>query len=200
MSSRFSQDLNQLLERMTERSLSLGEILEETHDRSFSLIIALLVLPFLVPLPPGLTTIPATACLLLSGQMALGRKTPWLPQRIARFCFPTSVLNHLIAGLQKIIRLLEKVVRPRWSHISDHPSIWRFNGLCLSWLALLLMTPVPFTNQLFSGGMLLLAVATLEADGLVMCVSYGLTILVTLVFALILYLLWRSPELLQQLF
>jgi hypothetical protein len=42
------------------------------------------------------------------------------------------------------------------------------------------MLPIPFTNPIPTAGILLLAVATLEADGLLMCVAYGLTIAITL--------------------
>ncbi|HCF27578.1 MAG TPA: exopolysaccharide biosynthesis protein, partial [Cyanobacteria bacterium UBA11049] len=77
MHLRFSQDIKSLLQRLAEQPLSLGDILAETSERGFSLVIALLVLPFLFPIPPGLTGVPGTACLILSVQMALGRRSPW---------------------------------------------------------------------------------------------------------------------------
>jgi hypothetical protein len=40
--------------------------------------------------------------------------------------------------------------------------------------------------------------AMLEADGLLMCIGYGMTIAITAAVFGIGYLLWRSPELLQQ--
>jgi hypothetical protein len=40
--------------------------------------------------------------------------------------------------------------------------------------------------------------ATIESDGLLMCVSYGMTIAITVAVFGIAYLLWKSPELLQQ--
>jgi hypothetical protein len=38
----------------------------------------------------------------------------------------------------------------------------------------------------------------LEADGLLMCISYGMTMAITIAVFGIGYLLWRSPELIQQ--
>jgi hypothetical protein len=37
----------------------------------------------------------------------------------------------------------------------------------------------------------------LEADGVLMCVSYGMTLAITAAVFGIAYLLWRSPELFQ---
>jgi len=73
MHLKFSQDIKLLLQSLVEKPLTLGDILTETSERGFSLVIALLVLPFLFPVPPGLTGPFGGACLLLSMQMMLGR-------------------------------------------------------------------------------------------------------------------------------
>jgi hypothetical protein len=62
------------------------------------------------------------------------------------------------------------------------------------------MLPIPFTNPIPTAGMLLLAVATLEADGLLMCIAYGLTIVITAAVMGIAYALWQSPSFFQDLF
>ncbi|PMB02281.1 exopolysaccharide biosynthesis protein, partial [Fischerella thermalis CCMEE 5328] len=45
MHLKFSQDIKLLLQRLAEKPLSLGDILAETSERGFNLVIALLVLP-----------------------------------------------------------------------------------------------------------------------------------------------------------
>jgi hypothetical protein len=179
---RFSQEIESLLQELVDRPLTLQDVLAKTSERGFSLIIGLLVLPFMFPMPPGLTGIPATACMLLSIQMALGRKTPWLPEKIARFSFPRKIVLYLLKSLKKITNLLEKITRPRLRKIAENPLIWRVNGLFIAWSAFLLMLPVPLTNAIFTTQILLLAVATLEADGLLMCIAYGMTIATTIAF------------------
>ncbi len=197
---RFSQDIKLLLQRLAEKPLSIGDILTETSQRGFSLAIALLVLPFLFPMPPGLTGPFGGACLLLSVQMIFGRRSPWLPQKIAKYKFPRSFAQVLLQNLRRLTRVLEKITRPRWTKIADNPYIWRLNGLCISWLALLLISPVPLTNPIPTIGILLLAVATIESDGLLMCISYVFTILTTLLFGFIGYLFWLAPSLLPAIF
>jgi hypothetical protein len=198
MASRFSHDLKNLLEQLSQRPLTLSDILAETSERGFSLVIGLLVLPFLFPMPPGLTTILGSGCLLLSLQMMLGRRSPWLPRRVAQFQFPPKLVQQLLHHLKRITRVIERIARPRWQRVALSSHSWQINGLCISWLTLLLMLPVPFTNPIPTVGILLFSVATLEADGLLMCLGYGMTFLITAIFAAMIYLLWRSPALFQQ--
>lgn len=199
MHLRFSQELKSLLEQLAERPLTLQEMLAETSERGFSLMIGLLVLPFLLPMPPGLTTILGPGCLLISLQMALGRTAPWLPQKLAHFQFPKLLTQQLLSSLKRVTRLLERVVRPRWGRIAESAHIAQINGLCISWLTILLMTPVPMTNPIPTVGILLFVIAMLEADGLLMCIGYLFTLATTGIFGVMIYILWRAPEMIQRL-
>jgi hypothetical protein len=185
--SKFSQEIKALLEQLAHQPLTLGNVLDQTSERGFSLVIGLLVLPFLFPMPPGLTTIFGSACLLLSLQMTLGRRTPWLPKRVAQYQFPPVVAQQILSGLRRVTRFTERFLQ-------------QINGACISWLTLLLMLPVPMTNPIPAVGILIVAIATLEADGLVMCLGYVATGLTTAFFGLIGYGLWRSPELIMRWF
>lgn len=200
MSLKFTQDIQLLLTKLATQPVTLAEILQATSERGFSLIIGLLVLPFLFPMPPGLSSVLGMGCLVLGTQMALGRKSPWLPKRIARFKFPPSLSQHLLKNVRRITVRLEKIVRSRWQRVANHPYTWSGNGLCITWLSILLMLPIPFTNPLPAVAILLLAVATLEADGLLMFCGYLLTLVNTVFFGFIGYALWQAPDLLPNLF
>ncbi|WP_107666643.1 exopolysaccharide biosynthesis protein [Cyanothece sp. BG0011] len=200
MKLRFSEDLETLLNCLLLRPLTLREILSQTSERGFCLTISLLVLPFLFPMPPGFSSILGGGCLLLSLQMGLGRRSPWLPQPVAEFQFPKGFTTQLLKNLKKVTKHLEKVSRPRFFTVANHPLVWRGNGLCMAWLAVLLMLPIPFTNPLPTIAILVLAVATLEKDGLMMCVGYGLTLLNTLFFGSLAYLAWQAPQFLPKIF
>jgi hypothetical protein len=199
MHLRFSQDIESLLRRLSIEPLTLSSILAETSERGFSLVIGLLVLPFLFPVPPGLTGIPGAGCILLAMQMALGRRSPWLPKQVAHFKFPQAFARKLLKNVGRVTRVLEKITRPRLRHIASNPYIWRFNGLCITWLAILLILPIPFTNPFPTVGILLLVVAMLESDGFLMCVAYGLTAVITMACATVVYMLLQAPNLLNQL-
>ncbi len=196
MQSRFSHDIKLLLERLANQPLTLADIMAGTEERGFSLVIGLLVLPFLFPMPPGLTGPLGSGCLLLALQMALGRRSPWLPKRIAAFKFPHWFVLRLLKNLKRITKILAKITRPRMVRLAQSRFIWRLNGICIAWLTVLLISPIPFTNPIPTVGILLFVVATLEADGLLMCISYVITAFITLLFAFIGYALWQAPSLL----
>jgi hypothetical protein len=200
MHLKFSQEIKLLLHRLAEKPLTLGDIMTETSERGFSLVIAVLVLPFLFPMPPGLSSPLGGACLLLSLQIILGRRTPWLPQKIARYQFPRTFAQIILTNLRRVTTILEKITRPRMTQVADHPYTWRWNGFCICWLAILLISPVPFTNPIPTVGILLIAVAMIESDGLLMCFSYLYTVLTTLFFGFIGYAIWLAPSLLPKIF
>jgi hypothetical protein len=198
MHLRFSQELKPLIERLSQQSITLGELLAETPDQNFSLVMALLALPFLLPMPPGVSSISGGGCIMLGLQMMAGRRSPWLPKKVAQLKFPKALMTKLLTTVQWLTKLLEKFVQPRLPWLVENASIWRLNGLCICWLAFLLILPIPLTNPIPTVGILLFVFAMLEADGILICVSYGMTIAITAAVFGIGYLLWRSPELLQQ--
>jgi hypothetical protein len=201
MQLRFSQDIETLLKRLANQPLTIGDILAQTSERGFSLLIVLLALPFLSPvMPPGLSTIAGAGCILIGLQMALGIRKLWLPRRISRFQFPSKFSSQLLKSLEKVTKFLTKFVRPRISQLAENPYVWRLNGLCIAWLAILLSLPVsfiPFSNTIPAVAILILAVATLEADGLLLAIGYALTAINTLFFGGIGYLLWQAPHVLS---
>ena len=200
MSLKFSRDIELRLAKLATKPITIAEIFRSTGERGISLIISLLVLPFLFPMPPGLSGVIGIACFCLAIQMALGRKKPWLPKRIAELKFPRSLSQHLLKNIRRITIWLEKITRPRWQQIATNHYTKRINGFCIAWLSILLMSPIPFTNPPPAIAILLLTVATLEADGLLMGIGYLLTIANTAFFAFIVYVLWQAPQLLPNFF
>jgi len=200
MSLKFSQDIELLLAKLATKPITIAEIFQSTGDRGISLIISLLVLPFLFPMPPGLSGVMGIACFCLAIQMALGRKKPWLPKRIARFKFSRSLSRKLLKNIRRITMWLEKITQPRWHRIANHGYAKKINAVCIAWLSILLMSPIPFTNPPPAITILLLSVANLEADGLLMWIGYFLTLINTILFLFIGYALWQAPQLLPKFF
>ena len=75
--------------------------------------------------------------------------------------------------------------------LANDPYIWRFNGFVITWLAFLLMLPIPFTNPFPAIGILLLAIAMLEADGLLMAIAYLWTMVFTLILVFVGWNFWE---------
>lgn len=197
---RFSQSIHAVLVKERSQPLTLAGVLAETSERGFALVILLLTLPFLFPMLPGMSAIFGSATLLLSVQMALGRRRIWLPRRIAQFQFSPAFTAQLLKNVERVAQFIEKATRPRWQRFAKNHRIWQINGLCISWLTLLLMLPVPLTNPIPAIGILLIAISSLEVDGLLMFIGYVFVGLNTALFGSIGYVLWKTPHVLQQYF
>ena len=198
MSLKFSQDIKVLLTKLANEPITIADIFQSTGERGVSLIVGLLVLPFLFPMPPGLASVMGIGSFCLSIQMALGKKSPWLPKSVAQFVFPRHLSQQLLKDLGRIMSCLEKIVRTRWRAIATNYYAARVNGFCIAWLSILLVLPIPFTNPFPTVTILLLVLATLEADGLLMLIGYFFTLANTIFFGFIGYALWQAPQLLPK--
>jgi len=180
MHFKFSQDIEAILQRVSSQSLTLQDLLWITAERGFCLLIALLALPFLLPIPlPGLTGPAGITISLLAVQLMLGRHRPWLPKRIAQYSLPQEFAQKVLVKAKTIVRVIERLCRPRFLVWATNPYVWRINGFVLLWLTLLMILPVPGTNSLAAIGILSLSVSMLETDGILMCFAYGWTVAAT---------------------
>ncbi|GIL02712.1 MAG: hypothetical protein BroJett030_26110 [Alphaproteobacteria bacterium] len=165
-----------LLERLLGEApadvVSLGWLVERLGPRSFGLVLLLLGLLALLPainIAAGLLlVIPAT-------QMIRGRPTPRFPDRIAARGLPTRRLAILIRRALPTLRLMERIMRPRWSATSRRAR--RLTGTLVLLLAgVLLATPLPFSNVPPALAVNLIALAELEEDGVVLGMALGSTL------------------------
>jgi hypothetical protein len=194
MNLKFSHELESLLKKLADQPLTIRELLDGTSEKGLMLLCGLFAFPFLLPMPPGVSSILGGSCFLLSLQLALGRKDLWLPKKLANFRFPNKIIYPLLRFLKKLSYWFEKITAPRLKIIAKNPYIWRINGFWIAWLAILLMLPIPLTNPLPTLGIVLLVIATIEADGLLMCVAYLWSIIISLLFILMPSLLVRMGE------
>src|SRR5215210_7264423 len=79
---KLSEEIGALLEGLTERSVTLREVLDVTHGRAYTLLLILLALPFCTPIPlPGFSTPFGLLIALIGARLALLQE-PWLPERV----------------------------------------------------------------------------------------------------------------------
>jgi hypothetical protein len=100
-------------------------------------------------------------------------RKPWLPDFIARRGPQRSTLIRFDRVGDRWLRWLEKLVQPRLTLVIDHPVATIFTGLQLVLLGVLLALPIPFTNFMFGGLLLLYALALLERDGALTLISWA---------------------------
>lgn len=163
------EQMEGMIRRLPEGTLSLGELLDEFSDEGLLLITILLTPIFLIPVSiPGVSTV-FGAAILMVGVSRLFNRPLWLPAKIKRKPLPADRIRPgLTAGL-KWVRRMEKVSRPhRLRSLVDGGPQNVFNNLAFILAALLLMVPfglVPFTNTLPALALLLYAIGFIQRDG-----------------------------------
>ena len=164
---RLSEEIARLVLSLAERPVRLREILETTHGRGYTLLLALLTLPFCTPIPlPGLSTPFGVVIALIGFRLSL-REKPWLPDRLLNVELPAKFFPQFLKATQRLVRGMEFFLRPRWTWLLDTGVLHHAYGaiILVSGLLLLLPLPVPFTNTLPALTVVLLAMAMLERDG-----------------------------------
>lgn len=182
LQSRLSTDLEALRSRMKDQSLTLGEFKRALRGRGSAMLLVLLALPFCFVAIPGLSIPFGIAICCIGARMMIGRE-PWLPRSILHRRLSTARSHQLLTGAIKLARMLESFVRPRFGFLHAGPIMPRVTGLgiVIASLGLMLPLPIPFSNSIPAWAVVLLAIGTMEKDGLCVLLGY-LTVVATWVF------------------
>lgn len=162
--------LDQLADGDPEDLIRLGDLMTGLGRRAFGVLLFLAIPASLIP---GVAGVISTPIVLLVGlQLVGGMRRPWLPKWLAERGPHRSVLIKFDKWFAPVLAKLEKLVKPRLTLLLDHRVSAVVSGLLLMLLGLLLALPIPLTNGIFAGLLLLFALALLERDGALMLVAW----------------------------
>jgi hypothetical protein len=165
--------LDRLMLEAPPGTVSLGWLIDRLGPRSFGLVLLLLGL---LAVLPGIATAAGVLLVIPASQMLRGHAAPVFPQRLARRGLPTRRLVALIRRAVPALRLMERVMRPRFP--TPFQATKRLVGALMLLLgALMLATPLPLSNVPYGIAIILLAFAYLEEDGIALCIALGLAML-----------------------
>ena len=167
--------LDGLLEGDPAQSLDFDTLLDGLGRRAFGMLLFVAALPAFIPIPVG-GALSGPLIMLVAAQLLVTMQHPWLPGFIARRGPKRQSLARFERIVDPWLGRLERIVRPRLTAVLDHPLASAFTGLLLLLLGLLLALPIPLTNYLLGGLILLYSLALLERDGALMLVAWALGI------------------------
>ena len=176
--------LDALLDGDPTQSLDFDDLLDGLGRRAFGMLLFVAALPTFIPIPIG-GALSGPLIMLVAAQLLVGMVHPWLPGFIARRGPKRQALARFERMVDPWLARLERIVRPRLTAVLDHPLATAFTGLLLLLLGLLLALPIPLTNYVFGGLILLYALALLERDGALMLLCWLTGIITIVVFGVL---------------
>jgi hypothetical protein len=156
--------------------IAIGDLLLAADDRAFAALLFLFAVPNVLPTPPGTSSALGVPLILLSAQLALGRRTPWLPGVIAHRSVKQADFVRIVDRLLPLLRRVERVLKPRIALLST-PLAERLIGVLCLLLSIVLALPIPLANVPPAAAICVLALGLLASDGIGLLLGLGLSIL-----------------------
>ena len=154
-----------------------NDLLLHTEGRGLYVVIVVLALPFLTPIPIGLS-LPFGLIIAALSIRLLGGKTVTLPNWLGGREIPPRVRQLILGGGVRSLRWIEKWIRPRrsawmgWAAVrSAHAGLLIFMALVLA-----LPLPIPLTNTFPALAIILISLSMMEEDGVAIFLGYLMTL------------------------
>ena len=155
---------------LQEDDVSLGRLNDLLDERSFALVLMVLLLPSALPIPTGGVTHVLELCaVVVVLQMIVGRRELWLPRRLSERRLGDTFTTKAAPKILRFVRWVERRARPRGTRLLDaRPTASLLGVLLLVFvLGALLAPPFSGLDTLPALGVVLVCLGLLFGDVLV---------------------------------
>lgn len=173
-------NLTQVLDRLEESaegqdSVSIDAMLDSVGRRSFG---PLILVPALIAMSPlsGIPTLPSilgVIVVLIAGQMLIGKKHFWLPQKALDRKIDEKAFTKGIKAIRPVGRFVDKLLRPRLTFLTGHVGDKVVALACI--LVGVTMPPLeilPFLATTAGAALTLFSLSLIAEDGLLALIGY----------------------------
>lgn len=160
-----SQQLAQLATEAPADTVTLDWVLHHLNERAFGLFLLVLALPCCIPFLYGIPQVVALPLMLVSVQILMGRRSPWLPSKLGGRTVSKEGLHSLSERAGPWLRKIEAISRPRLTALS-RPPLDRLVGLGLVLFSASILVPLPGTNSVPGVAVVIISMGLLQRDGL----------------------------------
>jgi hypothetical protein len=155
-----------LVNNLPGEHFTIEWLLGRLDRRSFGIVLLVMAL---VAMVPGISLLIGPLLAIPAFEMILGRSGPSFPRRIAIYPLRSSALTGIVRRALPLLATLERIVHPRWPM---PPGLSRrAAGLAVLALSALFLAPLPLIQIVPALLVALIALAYLEEDGLLLCLS-----------------------------
>ena len=158
-----------------EQVLTMDGLLQGLGRTAFGMFLFVSILPGFIPIPGAGGVVSGPLVVLIGLQLLVGLRRPWVPGFVGRRGPRRRTMARFCNRITPWMARLEHLVRPRLQVLTGNRAANAFTGLLLVALGLLLALPLPMTNYLFAGALLLFALALMERDGALLLVLWLVT-------------------------
>ena len=158
--------LGDLFLRVPAEHVTLEWLLRGLGDRSFGVLLLLLAL---LGALPGVSVAVGLLLPIPAYQMLRAHPGPVFPRAVASRPIATGRLTSLVRRIVPVLRLLERVVHPRWT--TPFEATKRVVGAAVLPVSMGFFVPLPLSNIAPAAVVTLIAFAYLEQDGLLLLVG-----------------------------
>ena len=175
MTGQFEQTLNDFQSDVKGSRVSIEQMLVVLNNRGFGPLILIPCLIELLPtgMIPGVPSLCATLIILISAQIVLGRRYPWIPKKLRKKKFDHQKLDNGLDRIRPFVQWTDRRTRERWRFLTSDPSE-RLAALAIIALALTMypLELVPFASSIPAFTIAMFAIGFVVKDGLLLLIAW----------------------------
>jgi hypothetical protein len=181
-----SKIISGVSEQIPEDGVNFREFLDLIGEQGGLISCLILVAPFLLPVSIPGSSLPFGLAIILINIAILTKTHPLIPKMVMEYKISQSTMVSLLNGMNRILKGLEKFVKPRLN-IVTRPYMDQINNVFMIFCAFLLMLPlpVPLTDFLPAYSILFLTLGSVENDGYMVIAGYLMALITAIYFLLI---------------
>ncbi len=181
-----SKIISGVSEQIPEDGVNFREFLDLIGEQGGLISCLILVAPFLLPVSIPGSSLPFGLAIILINIAILTKTHPLIPKMVMEYKISQSTMVSLLNGMNRILKGLEKFVKPRLNIIT-RPYMDQINNVFMIFCAFLLMLPlpVPLTDFLPAYSILFLTLGSVENDGYMVIAGYLMALITAIYFLLI---------------
>lgn len=172
---RTSDILTELAGAFSDDRVTVKMLLAKLEHRAIGFLLLVLALPNALPNIPGISTLFGILMIGPGIQMLIGAKKLWVPRPVCGLSLKRAHFSKAMLGSAKIVRQVERFVRPRLQIFISPPFTMALGALVLL-SAFVLILPIPLGNVGFGVAVSAIAIALLQKDGALALASVALFI------------------------
>jgi hypothetical protein len=155
---------------LDDDGLTVGHVVDALDERSFALVLMLVMLPSALPIPTGgVTHVLELVAAVVLLQVIVGRRELWLPRRLLEHRLGEVFTGKVLPRVMRFVRWFERIARQRGARLLRSAPVLSVLGLVMLGFVVGAFVAPPFSglDTLPSFGVVVVSLGLVFRDGLI---------------------------------